>query len=518
MAQKYSSRFRYTIERPYPFRWFTPLITVTGIAATVLFTFVNIAADGYVQSVTYTTNPNSTLEEHHWYLNAPWSWISTARSSCQSPGIAIGNSYYTSNQQTGSYTVTMMNTTLGPDDDAVYPGLASKTLGTTSYLNNTLHDCQMGDLMVIFTSQQPASSAKLQIQTGPVYCKFDADIPVNITVEQSFSGTEFLFEQRSSLSQWTVYGFMQSSFNALMKEIHGLNDTIEYTGTTLGLKAADSGDIAADDFFTTTIISPGQSASLVSPSNSSQDGDPFPLAQGDPGSLARLLDAFAKSYYSVVMWDLNFDRQTNAFASGNSMDYLVSTINSATGSDTMTPSPILGSLDLVGNHARFEMQYICSVPQKKDTGSLIISVVVANIVLLCVFWNIFNWAALKYLRSRDPTWDICRGCIRHNESSRTRSRVMVMDLEKDPLCEDDDTAQDMMPYGRQRGQRQDRQLWKKPRAWSESLGVKSSQSSLRTFICSEEGHVRGKSDDSSYSEEKSQMTYSEEKSQRILGN
>lgn len=335
----------------------------------------------------------------------------------------------------------------------------------------------------------------------------------------------------------TNYESRQSSFNALMNEVHGLNDTIEYTGTTLGashaylvtfnsltdnlgnagLKAADSGDITADDFFSTTIISPGQSASLVSPSNSSQDGEPFPLAQGDPGSLARLLDGFAKSYYSVVMWDLNFGRQTNAFASETSMDYLMSTINSATGNDTMTPSPILGSPDLVGNHARFEMQYICSVPQKKDTGSLIISVVVANIVLLCVFWNIFNWAALKYLRSRDPTWDLCRGCILHNESSRNRSRVMVMDLEKDPLCEDDDIALDMMPHGSQRGQRRDRKLWKKPRAWSESLGVKSSQSSLRTFICSEEGHVRGKSDDSSYSEEKSQRTYSEEKSQRILG-
>lgn len=285
-----------------------------------------------------------------------------------------------------------------------------------------------------------------------------------------------------------------------------------------GLKTSGSGDITEDDFFSTTIISPGQSASLVSPSNSSQSDEPFPLAQGDPGSVARLLDVFAKSYYSVVMWDLNFDRQNNAFASKQSMDYLVSTISSATGNDTMTPSPILGSPDLVGNHARFEMQYICSVPQKKDTGSLIISVVVANIVLLCVFWNIFNWVALRYLRSRDPNWDFCRGCLLHSESSRGRSRVMVMDLEKDPLCEDDDTAQDNIPYGSQRGQKRDRQLWKKPRAWSESIGVKSSQSSLRTFICSEEGHVRGKSDDTLYSEEKSQRTYSEEKSQRILGN
>lgn len=272
----------------------------------------------------------------------------------------------------------------------------------------------------------------------------------------------------------------------------------------IGLKTAGSGDITADDFFSTAIISPGQSASLVSASNSSsQDDEPFPLAQGDPGSLARLLDAFAKSYYSVVMWDLNFNRETNAFASKDAMDYLVDTIASASGNDTMTPSPILGSPDLVGNHARFEMQYICSVPQKKDTGSLIISVVVANIVLLCVFWNMFNWIALRYLRSRDPEWDVCRGCLVHNESFRTRSRVMVMDLEKDPLCEDDDAAQYTMPYGSQRGEWRDRTLWKKPRAWSESLGVKRSQSSLRTFICSEEGHVRTKSEDTLGSEEKS---------------
>lgn len=230
MATTHQSQFRYTIERPYPFRWFTPLITILGICAAVLFTFVNIAANGYVQNVIYTTNPNSTLQEYHWYYNPPWSWISTARSSCQSPGISIGSSYYTSNQQTGSYTVSMMNTTLGPGEDAVYPGLESKTLGITTYLNNTLHGCHMGDLMLIFTSQQQPNSAKLQIQvchssacswvtcgnsrythtkqTGPIYCTIDTDIPINITVEQSFSGTEFLFEQRSSFSQWSVYDFM----------------------------------------------------------------------------------------------------------------------------------------------------------------------------------------------------------------------------------------------------------------------------------------------------------------------
>lgn len=166
MVQGYESRFRYALERPYPFRWFTPVAIVSGVCVVVLFSFVNIAADGYVQSVVYTTSPNSTLAEHHWYAYPPWSWISTAKSTCQSPGISIGNFYYTSNQETGSYTVTNMNTTLESGEGAAYPGLTSKTLGITTYLSNTLHNCTMSDMMVIFTSEEQASSAKVMIQVS----------------------------------------------------------------------------------------------------------------------------------------------------------------------------------------------------------------------------------------------------------------------------------------------------------------------------------------------------------------
>lgn len=168
MLPKYESRFRYAIERPYPFRWFTPVAALAGIFAVVLFSFINIAADGYVQSVVYTTSPNSTLGEHHWYAYPPWSWISTAQSSCQSPGISIGSFYYTSNQEAGSYTVTNMNTSLPPGEDAVYPGLTAKTLGITTYLNNTLRDCTMGDMMVVFTSQEQPSSATIMIQASSI--------------------------------------------------------------------------------------------------------------------------------------------------------------------------------------------------------------------------------------------------------------------------------------------------------------------------------------------------------------
>ncbi|KAL1866477.1 hypothetical protein Daus18300_006712 [Diaporthe australafricana] len=334
-----------------------------------------------------------------------------------------------------------MNTTLAPGEDAVYPGLDSKTLGITTYLNNTLHGCHMGDLMLIFTSQQQPNSAKLQIQTGPIYCTIDTDIPINITVEQSFSGTEFLFEQRASFS----------------------------------LRTSEVADITADDFFTATILSPGQSASLVSPSTNNTD-EPFPLAQGEPSNLVRLLDAFVKSYYSVVMWDLDFDSSNNAFASEDATNYLVDTMMKATSNGSMVPNSILGTPELVGNPAQFEMQYICSVPKKKDTGSLVISVFVADMVILSVFWNIFNWFALRYLQSRDPDWNVCAGCRLNSDSSRAKARVG--DMDQDSLCGDEEAAHGIR-FGIQRDKEQDEKFWKKPKVSTRSDSFKSSQDTLR---------------------------------------
>lgn len=171
MAFQHQSWFHYSLERPYPFRWFTPVFVSLAAAFAVLFTFINLAADGYTQKVVYTTSPNSTMGEHHWYMKAPWSWISTAQFSCQSPGITIGSPYYTSNQNTASYTVENMNTTLPPATDGaaeaeVYAGLNAQSLGITTYMNNTLRSCEMETMEVIFTSDEVPSSAQVQIQVG----------------------------------------------------------------------------------------------------------------------------------------------------------------------------------------------------------------------------------------------------------------------------------------------------------------------------------------------------------------
>lgn len=237
----------------------------------------------------------------------------------------------------------------------------------------------------------------------------------------------------------------------------------------------------SDDFFSASILSPGQSASLVSPLNNSTSGQPFVLAQGEPQNLSRLLDAFAKSYYSTVMWDLNFDRG-NAFANEDTTKYLADTINTATGNDTIVADPILGSSDLVGKPAQFEIQYICSVPQKKDTGSLIISVLVADIVLLSVFWKFFNWIVLRYLRKRDPTWNLCRGCVQdRNPRLISHSNSMMMNMGQDPLCQNvDDTDQETL-YAKELSPNTDGGLCDQRSRNGHSAKSKGSQGTVQTL-------------------------------------
>lgn len=48
MARQHESLFSYNLSRPYPFRWFTWVTVIGGIAALFLFTVINLGANGYI--------------------------------------------------------------------------------------------------------------------------------------------------------------------------------------------------------------------------------------------------------------------------------------------------------------------------------------------------------------------------------------------------------------------------------------------------------------------------------------
>ena len=55
-------------------------------------------------------------------------------------------------------------------------------------------------------------------------------------------------------------------------------------------------------------------------------------------------------------------------------------------------------------------QYTCEVPVRKPTGSLIVTIVLADLVFISALWKTFNWATTYYLSKREPTAMHCEGC------------------------------------------------------------------------------------------------------------
>jgi hypothetical protein len=58
----------------------------------------------------------------------------------------------------------------------------------------------------------------------------------------------------------------------------------------------------------------------------------------------------------------------------------------------------------------FFTEYLCQTPTLKSAGSLILSVLVADLVFLNAAWVLLNWFAVKKLEGSKPTAHYCEGC------------------------------------------------------------------------------------------------------------
>lgn len=66
----HTSWFSYSITKPYPFRWFTPVTIVVGVILTVIFTLVNLASSGFYMKTIYTDDPNGTMASETLYADS----------------------------------------------------------------------------------------------------------------------------------------------------------------------------------------------------------------------------------------------------------------------------------------------------------------------------------------------------------------------------------------------------------------------------------------------------------------
>lgn len=133
----HESFFSYTLTKPYPYRWFTWVVAVGGVAVIIFFSFLNMAANGYTLEVVYTTDPNGTLAESQWFQKPPWTLMNKVEASCQSQGLTLNTQLFTTHL---GLTYELANVWSDTNDSTtnIFPSL--------TYLNNTLENCSVNNI------------------------------------------------------------------------------------------------------------------------------------------------------------------------------------------------------------------------------------------------------------------------------------------------------------------------------------------------------------------------------------
>ena len=115
---------------------------IGGAGCTVLFSFVALAANGYNLDIKYTLDLNGTLGADYWFQNAPFSWVSQTKVSCQPALLTVGSRYFTTNL---GLTYTLDGLWREGSD-----GIENRVLPATSYQNTQLDNCEVRQILIDF--------------------------------------------------------------------------------------------------------------------------------------------------------------------------------------------------------------------------------------------------------------------------------------------------------------------------------------------------------------------------------
>jgi hypothetical protein len=125
------------------------------------------------------------------------------------------------------------------------------------------------------------------------------------------------------------------------------------------------------------------------------------------------IDGLGKSLYSVVLTDLGQDTPT-ILTSTAALHYYTRNFKNVTEkivpSGHVPPGPAQDSFSQIGDASRIHFseafvtaKYLCQVPRLNSTGSVIMTVLLANLVLMGTTWTLVNFGAASYVRRSDPS-------------------------------------------------------------------------------------------------------------------
>lgn len=452
----YQSFFSYNVSRKYPFWWFTPLVVVGAVIAIPLITFLNVTMAGYELVATSSNNPNQTVANPSWYGNIQWPayFIQNTQPTCAAATIPLQSQIFSENEAI-PYS---LNAVWRMDE-----GGNKNNLGSLVYSNNILQNCNITKLTmnILGRYQQGmgySSIARVGIAlTTNVECSVDIDTSRTDDVQGStffelvgsydlVDSTVPRFLSRNATDKASLYwgeSLLHMYWMILSKAYYdGAAGTKQgndstYSGVINLKRRSDATDgteeeVLSDDFFKLSCFTEYSycgNNSIPWLSRGNQEWDPYP-------GIWSSVNTLGKAMWFTVMTDLgqNFSGVPNMLAYPDLLQALSANLTnevqywkdrraaqngstigilmemdpglSLTSFDpAQTPAPRLGASPVT-----LSSNYICQVPKVKPAGTIIFSVLVANLVLLQALWTAFKLIVGEIVERKYPDMLHCEGC------------------------------------------------------------------------------------------------------------
>lgn len=446
------SAFSYAITRPYPYRWFTPVVIIGFVVFTVLFSFLNFVSTGYTLVNLESWNPNATVSSGVWLRHWPSFLTARVQPSCEPLNIEVGSEFFT-NQTALTYTLTDV---WQPQEGGAGAGYGIAP--SLTYYSNIIQNCSVNSVEIDYDAMDRTASQFAYSEWGAVVRTYATCAILGANGTTNFNLTQEYDYVPSSASFSTLYTFLGSNFlsrNKTSRSSLWWGESLMsmyWTHSTFQMEQIRQNDTSYNETAIrkgTLYFYPNDDAKVTNMTDQNffecdfrfikdQGQGKFeivsPPGYGEYRSYTRLsnligeevypniwseADTLAKAAYSTVLTDLGqMNATNNILLDPNSLDYFTSNFSEARhnianaypgpgtqkyGTESSGP---LGTTPSV-----IQSKYLCQVPQRKPAGNLFVSIAVADLVFLQALWFLFRYGVDFLFLRRHPERNHCEGCV-----------------------------------------------------------------------------------------------------------
>ncbi|KAF5259040.1 hypothetical protein FOXYS1_10362 [Fusarium oxysporum] len=382
----HSSWFSYPITRPFPFRWFTPVAIVGGLILMVLFTIINLASSAFYLKPIFTDDPNGTTTQSvRWFMKAPLNWDNNMKVKCQPKILSVGDRVFSTNLGF-QYSVKALTSS---DDDSDF----RKTYPSIAYLNNTLEDCYLTRVDINLRKSDARASNSWWLSWITTFTDATASCNVmtseglvNITLGVEYTGqSDHIYDYVIEDDYKTHATLNDTSFiktDPKNQFVPVVWESLHYTRILHSLIAVDLGNQNAPNLL---LDKKDLQYAILPPDDPNRKNGSFLNDSSLTGQATRYAQIptpgapLPPTDKNLVLLNETYDR----FASE------------------------MGPLE--SNDATIVSQYLCSVPQSKSPGVMLLAILLADLVFLQAAWVIYNWIAGSMLS--ESQMQTCQGCV-----------------------------------------------------------------------------------------------------------